>query len=281
MKLRANFIKILFRLFCSYLCISAVLFLLQDLLIFPLLWSKITKSQTILVPPAGIKSFMVNTFDGERLGVWTTFDATANLSSPYVGIIFHGNGETVEQRNYLPFFARHKMAAFTFDYRGYGESTGWPSENKLMQDAESIWQAVKEKTGVSSDKVVILGNSIGSGPASYLAAKINPRALILIAAFSSMPKVVEQVPIYKPFKWLLRYNFPNDQHLKNLKAECLIMAHGRSDEVISFDNLALLKDAAKDAKINSIVALEDQNAMHNDIYYAVESELDLALEGCV
>ena len=264
-----------------YIILALLLWFGQDLLLFPMLSTKFIGSSSQQLPPATVDSFFVDTDDGEKLEVWTTFGRTPNLTSPYVGLIFHGNGETVAARNYLPFFARHKIPAFTIDYRGYGNSSGWPREENLLRDTEAFWRAVQERTGVNAKNAIILGNSIGSGPASYLAASIEPRALILIAGFSSLPEVLADIPSYTPFRWLLRYQFPNHEYLQKLRSDCVILAHGMKDTTINFRHLGLLQQSASHAGIQRVISLTSQEASHNDIYYLVEEELDRSLDECL
>ena len=264
-----------------YIIIAVLLWFGQELLLFPMLISKVTGKSTPAPVPATVESFFIDTDDGEKLEVWTSYGRSPDLSSPYVGLIFHGNGETVAAGNYLPFFARHKIPAFTIDYRGYGNSTGWPGERTILSDSETFWRAVQERTGVLAKNVIILGNSIGSGPASYLASLIEPRALILIAGFSSLAEVLADIPSYSPFRWLLRYQFPNREYLQKLKTNCLILAHGMKDTTINFRHLDLLKQSASHPNIGQVLTLTSQVAGHNDIYYAVEEQLDRSLDGCL
>jgi len=267
-------------LIVAYLVISSILWLTQDILLFPLLKNKLSSS-SFPNPPESIDSFFVNTDDGERLQVWTTYGKDKNLTSPYIGIIFHGNGETVAERNYLPFFAGHRIQAFTFDYRGYGNSTGWPSEEKLLKDSKSIWHAIQQKTGVDASHVIILGNSIGAGPASYLASEINPHALILIAGYANVPEILRDLPWYRPFSWILRYEFPNAQNLKKLRSHCVILAHGRKDNLINIRHLELLQKSLTPANVDRVIPLESIDASHNDIFYAVEEKLNQKLDECL
>lgn len=273
--------RVLVRSVLAYLFISAILWQFQEYLLFPVLqWQLLSKAQAS-TPPAKIESFFVTTPDGEKLNVWTTYNKIAGLDSPYVGLIFHGNGETVASMNFLPFFARHGIPAFTFDYRGYGESTGWPSEEKMREDAQTVWDAIKKKTGKDASQLVILGNSIGSGPASYLAASVSPRALILIAGFSSMPDILNELPIYRPFLWVLRYQFNNVAELSRLHTDCAISAHGKKDSIISFDHQGRIEKALAHSSAKKVVLLRNDEASHNDIYYAVENELNSSIDRCL
>ena len=273
--------KILLRLGVSYLLISLFLYCIQDLLLFPMLTRRLLGSEFTDQPPPGISRFSVDTKDGDQIEVWTTYGANSNLNRPYVGVIFHGNGETVAERNYLPFFARHNIPAFTFDYRGTGVSTGWPSESKILSDAELLWYEIEKRTGVSADHAIILGNSIGTGAASFLAERIQPRALIIIAGYASIQKLAASRYAYRPFLWLLRYQFSTEQYLSNLKTDCAILAHGGSDQVIGIEHIDMLSQRINPKNVKKSIILKEAEAGHNDIFYAASDRLDQALEQCL
>lgn len=274
-------LRVLLRLIVGYLLLSLLIWLTQDLLLFPLLQKRLFSGPAQIVPPAHIEQFSVITPDGETLDVWTTHGKNPQLTAPFVGLIFHGNGETVATGNFLPFFARHKIPAFTFDYRGYGKSTGWISEGALLNDAETIWQAIQARTGVPASQAVILGNSIGTGPASWLASRISPKTLILLAGYSDIPEILKDMPIYRPFTWLLRYHLPTARYLQNVTSECVILGHGKRDQVINFRHLELLSNAINQKQVPKRIALSNEEASHDDIYYKVEEALDEALDRCL
>jgi hypothetical protein len=268
-------------LISSYIILWVFLWFAQDVILFPQLKYGIFSKNKTINPPDWIDSFYVQTKDGDQLNVWTTFGKSKTLDSGYVAVIFHGNGETVEQKNFLPFFARHRVPAFTFDYRGYGNSTGWPTEQKILSDAETVYSEIVKRTNVTPQKTIILGNSIGTGPAGYLASKINPHTLIFIAGYSSLSEIVKDNPVYRWFPGVLKFNFPNSEYLKSLNSNCAILAHGKQDNLIKFRHLDLLNSTVKNANVNQVILLPSDNAEHNDIYYSVESELDRSLDKCM
>ncbi len=264
-----------------YPVLALVLWLAQELLLFPFLALELFTSESIAPPQPGITSYMVSTPDGAELEVRTTYQTTPGLTSPYVALIFHGNGETVANANFLPFFAKHRIPAFTFDYRGYGNSTGWPSEKKLLNDAEVVWRSVQARTSNDAAHTIILGNSIGAGMASYLASRINARVTVLLSAYASIPEIVHDSPVYSLFRWVLRYRLPTTTYLASAKMKCLILAHGKLDPIIKFRHLDLVAQSAEHPGIEKVTPLVSDVASHNDIFYKIEGELDAALENCL
>jgi pimeloyl-ACP methyl ester carboxylesterase len=259
----------------SFLIIYAItalfLYVAQELIIFPRLVSSRFKRRVLHENriPAGIESFFAHTADGKDIEIWTTHRKNEEIK--VAGIIFHGNGETVETRNYLAFFEKVGIKAFTFDYRGTGLSSGWPSEKGLYLDAEGVYKAVIERTKLSADKIIILGNSIGSGPASYLASKIQPKGLILISAYTDIRSLVKEKIFYRFFAYITRYYLPTSEYLKQLKTSFVILVHGKRDRIIPFHHMEDNKNnIPANIKVCEIVA---ENYGHNDLYDHIEADM--------
>jgi pimeloyl-ACP methyl ester carboxylesterase len=175
-------------------------------------------------------------------------------------------------------FLQQGIPAYTFDYRGYGNSTGWPSEERLKSDSVAIWKHIQRETGVSPENAIVLGNSLGSGIASHLAKTIQPKALILIAPYASIPAVVRSRIVYRPFEWVLRYNLSVVDDLRALTRGEVIVAHGKADGVIPFDNFTQIVETLSHNREVKVTPLVSETAGHNEIYYAVEDELVSALK---
>ena len=115
-------------------------------------------------------------------------------------------------------------------YRGYSGSSGWPSEQGLLLDAQAAWAFATAH--YPEDKIVLWGFSLGSAVAVALAAERRIGKLILEAPFSSLADVAASAfPIF-PVRWLLRDPFRSDQRIGRIKAP-LLMMHGERDTVIS------------------------------------------------
>lgn len=270
--------KTLFIALAVYIGMAVVLFASQELFIFPMLRAHLGFSDPeIGVPPDGIEEFFVKTEDGNDINVWTTFKKGEQPKN--IAMVFHGNGETVASQNFLPFFRDLGIPAFTFDYRGYGRSSGWPSEAGINLDADAVWSEIQRRTGINANQLIIIGNSIGTGPATRLAHRVSPKALILIAAYSDFPTLVSGMPVYAPFLFTLRYKLPVAEYLKDIKTDCVIFAHGIRDEIIPFSH-RLTNASAVNPNVNSII-LDSETARHGDIFYKTEDRLKVEVLKCL
>jgi len=135
----------------------------------------------------------------------------------------------------------------TFAYRGYDGSDGQPTQAALLADSEVIVQYLKETYSVTPERLVIVGQSLGSGIAAHLAAHLQrngtpPRALALMSPYTSIARVFdEQVPIV-PVGWLAPDPYPTDQLLGDLPAP-ILMIHGTADGLIPIQHSHDLKAA--------------------------------------
>jgi uncharacterized protein len=126
-------------------------------------------------------------------------------------------------------FTELGYAVLLIDYRGYGKSSGCPSEAGLYQDGEAAVQWLRSR--YEMEDIVLYGRSLGSGVASYLASKYDVRLLILETPYDRLPHVVErQLPFPVPQR-LFRHVFPNDRWLAKSRCPAYIFA-GSRDKLI-------------------------------------------------
>lgn len=177
--------------------------------------------------------------DGTKLnGLLFTVDSSK-------GLVFylHGNAGTLETwGGVAKNFTKHNYDVFILDYRGFGKSEGIISnQQQFFNDAQAAYDELKKK--YSEDKITILGYSIGTGIATYLASTNNPKRLILQAPFYNMSEMVNNIyPIVPPF--LLKYKFKTSQYIQSVKAP-IVLLHGDKDEVIPYDCSERLKKQAQ------------------------------------
>jgi pimeloyl-ACP methyl ester carboxylesterase len=157
------------------------------------------------------------------------------------GVIFylHGNRGSLKRCLYQ---ARqmdgNNYDIFLHDYRGYGKSDGKiKSEAQIHADNQKVYDYLKQH--YSEDQIVLVGYSLGSGMASYLASKNNPQQLVLLAPYYSMVDLKDQrAPIIPDF--LLKYKLKSNEFLQNVNFPVTLF-HGTRDEVIPYDSSEKLK----------------------------------------
>ncbi|MEO1624053.1 MAG: alpha/beta fold hydrolase [Bacteroidota bacterium] len=127
---------------------------------------------------------------------------------------------------------------FMPDYRGYGKSDGSiESEKQLFQDAEKVYSFLQGH--YEESQIVVLGYSLGTGMASYLAAHHQPQQLILLAPYVSLVDMKNRKFPFVP-DFLLKYPLNNGQHLQTVSCPVTLF-HGTADSVIPFDSSETLQ----------------------------------------
>jgi uncharacterized protein len=175
------------------------------------------------------------------------------------GLIFylHGNAGSLRSWGYAAeFYTDLGYDVFMIDYRGYGKSGGKiSSEIQLFEDMQKVYDEMKKTYNEKS--IMILGYSIGTGPASYLASVNSPEKLILQAPFYDLTDILKHsYPVFPPF--MLRYKMENDKYLKNCKMPVIIF-HGDRDEIIYYGSSVKLSKHFKEG--DRLVTLK--GATHN------------------
>lgn len=159
---------------------------------------------------------------GERIKVWSL-----NVRHDRAIVYFGGNAENVAYNapDFRRWFPHH--AIYLVNYRGYGGSTGAPTETALFADAEAIFDELNQK----HSNISLIGRSIGSGVACDLAARRDVAALVLVTPFDSMQRVAQRaLPIY-PMALFLKDRYDSLSRVSAITAPTLIVA-AENDEVI-------------------------------------------------
>ncbi|MEE9399510.1 MAG: alpha/beta hydrolase, partial [Dehalococcoidales bacterium] len=160
----------------------------------------------------------------------------------------HGNGGNISHRlESIQVFHRLGLDVFIFDYRGYGQSEGKPTEYGTYKDAEAAWRYLVEERQVDASEIIIFGRSLGGAVAAWLARGHMPGALILESTFTSIPDVAAKMYPYLPVRLLLRFKYNTAEYLSGVKCPVLIV-HSRDDEVMAFGHGRRLFEVAKEPK---------------------------------
>lgn len=178
-----------------------------------------------------------------------------NSLARYTIIYSHGNAEDMGEVG--PIYELIKNAGFNvlaYDYRGYGTSTGEPSEEGVYRDIDAAYDYVTKTLNVPPDRVIILGRSVGGGPSVDLATRRPAAGLILVSAFTSAFRVPFRVNILPWDK------FDNLARIKQVKCPVLVI-HGEKDGIIPAWHGRKLFEVANEPKR----CLWVEGAGHNDL----------------
>jgi uncharacterized protein len=148
-------------------------------------------------------------------------------NSPNALIYFGGNAEDVSRRLLSFSTAFPNQNLYLLHYRGYGGSSGKPSEAALFSDAIALFDRVHAQY----PNITVVGRSLGSGVAVYLASQRPVSRLILVTPYDSILKLAAQRFPYFPVSWLLIDKYESWKYAKRVKVPTLLIA-AENDEVI-------------------------------------------------
>ena len=186
----------------------------------------------------------LHTDDGVELDAWYV------PAEPARGVLLfcHGNAGNISHRlESLAVFHNLGLSTLIFDYRGYGRSTGDPTEEGTYRDAAAAWRYLVGSRGISPDRVVLFGRSLGAAVAIWLATQHKSAALIVESSFTSVPELAAQVYPWLPVRWLARFRYNNLDRIAQLDVPLLVV-HSREDEIIPYHHGRRLFDAARGHK---------------------------------
>ncbi len=223
----------------AYLLLLLLVFVLQShLLYFP----KVEKNITATPDQHGyaFESVNINTADNVTLHGWFVPAADA------IGTVlfFHGNaGNIAHRRAYLPMFQQLKLNVLIFDYRGYGQSSGSPTEASTYADALAAWTYLTDTRGIPPSEIILYGESLGGAIAAWLATQKRAALLILASTFTSIPDLARTIYPFLPVRWIARFQYNTLEYLSSIDSPVFI-AHSPDDEIVPFSHGERLFNAA-------------------------------------
>lgn len=176
---------------------------------------------------AGATEEPLETPDGARLVVWS---AAARPGKPTI-LYFHGNAGGLLDR--AGRFARYQACGFgvvMMAYRGYGGSTGSPSERNNLGDARLLYDKLVRQ-GIRPADIVLYGESLGSGVAVQLAASVPVGGVVLDAPYTSIVEIAARAYPYLPVRPLLADRYESARFIDKISAPLLVL-HGARDHII-------------------------------------------------
>ena len=178
-------------------------------------------------------------------------------------LCFHGNAGNISHRiDRMTFFHDRGLDVFMIDYRGYGRSDGRPSEEGLYRDGRAAYEYLRESRGISPDRIVIFGKSLGGAVAADLATRVEAGGLILESTFTSIKDMARLAVPVLPVHLLVRTRFDSLEKVPEIRIPILVV-HGKQDSIVPFEHGQRLYDAAQGTK----ELLPIPRADHNDVLF--------------
>ena len=213
--------SVLIPLAAIYVLITVFVYLIQDgLLFYP--------SPSDAEIEARYREYAISVETGEVvLHGW--FIPAAEHSHPTIAF-YGGNGQELS----TSIASIRALGDYNFvmiNYRGYGRSSGRPSEKVLKSDALFILDALEAEKRISLHNTIVLGRSLGTGVATHVAANREIKGLILISPFDSIEAIAADIYFFLPVRWLIKNPFRSIDYIPAISASTLVIK-AEHDQVV-------------------------------------------------
>jgi pimeloyl-ACP methyl ester carboxylesterase len=271
---------ILIYVLVPYLSVTLIFTLLQRKLMYRPTKAVSLKVADLRLDPSQISDVQIRTADGTTLNGWLLLPPTSSTDVPgkptgeqekqslteLLVIYFPGDAQNRSlRRDDLEEIARCGFRVLIFDYRGYGDSSGSPSETGIAADAREIWKFAHEELNFRDEQIVLFGESLGGAVTLSLWSQESgiypqPQAVLLSSTFASMPRTVACNYPWFLFQYLVLDQWRSMDRVSRVKAPLRIF-HGTSDKLIPIAEARCLAFASGDiSRLTEIPGGE-----HNDI----------------
>ena len=209
----------------------------------------------------GLKDAEAVTFSGEdtpTLHGW--FVPSGRATTGFTAIVFNGNaGNRSHRSDIAQAFRAIGVSVLLFDYRGYGDNDGTPTETGLAADARAARAYLATRRDVDPKRVIYFGESLGTAVATRLASEHPPAALVLRSPFNTMAEVGRVHYPWLPVGLLLRDRYASADYIQRVRSPLLVIA-GDRDSIVPMSQSQRLYDAAVEPKTLVVI----KGADHND-----------------
>ncbi|MGA2398923.1 MAG: alpha/beta fold hydrolase [Steroidobacteraceae bacterium] len=186
---------------------------------------------------------------GDAAIAGVVFPAEKCCDTGYWVLLLHGNAASAfsaDQVRHGEVLSTAGFSVLGIDYRGFGMSAGVPSEAAMYADAEAAFDALLQR-GVAPERIILLGHSLGSGPAVVLATRHRAAALVLFGAFTSIPDAAAERYPWLPVRYVASVQFDSLARMRSVHIP-VVVAHSRADTTIPYTHALKLYAAAQEPK---------------------------------
>ncbi len=242
------FIKSFFLLILIYFVITVVVYFFQRKLLYHPFSPQITGKGLI----HNFETINFKTSDNFELKGWFHLK---NFNKKTI-LFLHGNAGNLDNRiDKLNFLGNMDINFLIISWRGYSGNPGNPSETGLYKDALGGIEWLNKK-GISNDRIILYGESLGTAIATEVAQNENFAGIILEAPFTSMVDMGQKIyPIF-PVRFLLKDKYESKNKIKNIKSPILVL-HGRKDKIVPFYMGEKIFEMANSPKFKYFTDLDD------------------------
>ncbi len=213
--------------------------------------------------------------DGQKIikieTIKNTYISAMYLENPkaeFTVLYNHGNAEDIGDMNYvMKAFKQHGFSILMYDYRGYGTSDGKPSAKRACEDADAAYKYMVDELGITPNKIIVYGRSMGSAMAIHVARKNKVAGIIIEGGFVSAFRVITHISLV-PFD-----KFKNISKIRDINCASLFI-HGKKDRIVKFWHGQALFEKANNPKMNLWVT----EASHNDLFWMAGEDYWITIE---
>lgn len=251
---------------------------------FLVLWSQLEK-RFVFFPVAELsytpndtgleyEDIRFQTSDGPTLQGWF-IPGNPDAGSNMTWLWFHGNGGNIGHRIDELALAHNRTGAniFIFDYRGYGQSEGQPSEKGTYLDSRAAMEYLRSRQDVDPNRIVYQGHSLGAAVAVELSLAQPPMAMVLVSPFASVRDMARLTLPFPPAGWLVRNHYDTISRIQRIHVPVLVL-HGDLDGTVPISQGRKLYEAANEPKWFQVL----EGAGHNDTFQIAAEQYWGAIE---
>jgi len=228
-------------LLATYLALATVLYFMQPKFLY-------SPMREVFSTPAELgldfDEVIFKSADGLNLNGWYI-----PVDNPKFTVLFcHGNGGNIAHRlDSINIFHNLGLNCFIFDYRGYGDNQGKPSEEGTYLDALAAYNWLIGEKKTPAENIIIFGRSLGGSIAAQLAGRVEAQALVVESAFTSYVDMGKEYYPYMPVKWFARFGYRTIDYIKNVHCPVMLI-YSRNDEIVPYKFGLELYEAANEPK---------------------------------